>query len=307
MNKRCFSFLSTLGLSIFVACTPAQNVEEGNSSGGSSGTGGKTTDGSGGQTSSGGGSGGSSSGGSPGTSGGTSGSQGGSGGSTGGTSGSTGGTSGTGGSTGGTGGSGVDASPEGGGGTPSGTPGSALHDQVFKVPCANPETAGGDCGVGKAGYGADNGRSFTKEFDFGGDPTKTYKLTFKMCAVFEFHLYNTCAAGSPNDAEICVDGKLDTTSSHPTYPTLAMKVSEPMHTYYLNKRGMRDTLFKYDYMATVEVKGGAKVTIESDGGNNGGIYTAKKIMASCPTVPGIATQPFGGQFAHFQVVSVEPK
>lgn len=291
MKKQSQSLLF-LAVMLASACTPTTPEGTGGGTGGAA-------SGSGGARSGTGGSGGTSSaGGSGGTNPGTGGTPVGTGGvpaGTGGSNGSGGAMTGTGG-----GGGGVDMAAETP--APSGAPGSGLHDQVFKVMCPNSGTGGG-CGLGADQKLNDPARSFLQEIEFGGDPSKTYKFTFKVCMVFEYRRYNNCAAMSPNATEICVDGTPVTGRPASTYPALSLKVSEPAHTYYLNRSGGPDTLQKREYMATIDVKGGSKLTVQSDGGDNPNTYTAYNGGAkTCPNVPGIM-QPFPGQFIHFQVVS----
>jgi hypothetical protein len=232
---------------------------------------------------------------------------------------STGGSGGGGGSsTGGNGGSSGDASsrPEAGAadksageeaGSSVGGPASGLNDQLFKVPCPNATSTAMDCQV------AANVRAWSKTVQIGGDPGTTYKVKLKFCAVFEGRAYTGCMT-SPDSNRICIDGKLVTTPSYvPTYPTLALKVAQPAHTYYLNFAGTggsgdyNDTIMKFDYSATFDMQGGTMATFESDGGNNGGIYTAytKGKNFTCPGVPGIM-QPYAGQFFYATVDSVTP-
>jgi hypothetical protein len=100
---------------------------------------------------------------------------------------------------------------------------------------------------------------------------------------------------------------VNTPSYQATYPTLAFK-PDAQRTYYLNGIWKSDDISKLDYSATFDVKGGSMVTIESDGGNNGGIYTAyqKARRYECPMPPGIEMQPYLGQFLHVKVESVTP-
>jgi hypothetical protein len=317
MKKHLFLAVS---LTLSFACTPpADNggggkggsSSQGGSGGSTGGRGGSSGGSTGGSSSTGGSTGGSSStggsGGSTGGTGGGTGGSGGSGGSTGGTGGSTGG---TGGSTGGTGGGMTDAKPaDTGGGAETGAPpggvASALHDQVFKVACPNQSGMAASCTVGSSGAN-DPLRSFEKSFAIGGDPNKVYKVTLKFCGLFEGRALTGCAAtgSTPN---VCVDGMtVNTPSYNPTYPTLILDVPEPKHIYHLNRKFRNDQIEKHDYEHTFDIKGGTTVVIKSDGGNNGGIYTPYKSGAmTCPTVPGIAMQPFLGQFFHVQLVKAE--
>jgi hypothetical protein len=308
--------LMSLSLALCFGCSPAAPDGGSGGSSGSGGSGGSTGgrggSGSGGSTggsSSTGGSTGGSTAGTGGSSGGSTGS-GGSGGSTGGSGGSGGSTGGTGGSTGGTGGSMSDAKPADTGGSaetgaPPGGVASSLHDQVFKVACPTQTGMATGCSIGADGAN-DPLRSFTKSFPIGGDPNKVYKVTLKFCGLFEGRSVTGCAAtgSTPN---VCVDGTtVNTPSYHPTYPTLIMDVPEPKHIYHLNRKFRNDQIEKHDYEHTFDIKGGSTVEIKTDGGNNRGIYTPYKSGAmTCPNVPGIAMQPFLGQFFHVQLVKAE--
>ena len=84
----------------------------------------------------------------------------------------------------------------------------------------------------------------------------------------------------------------------------------PARTYYLNReQSFQDQVFKFDYTATFEMKGGTTVHFFSDGGGNEGHYTAYGDGGphSCtPTPPGITKQPYLGQFLHIQVKGTQP-
>ena len=302
MKKR---WLLPLSFALCFACTPAETGGGGgtggsNSTGGSGGRGGSS--GTGGAT-----------GGTGGATGGTGGATGGSGGSTGGTGGSggsggstggTGGSGGSGGSTGGTGGStgGTDGGvkPEMGGGTEGGMsmggPAGVLDNYVLTVPCPA-GMMGGTCQI------ATNVRAFDKPLTFGGDPTKTYKVTIKLCGLYETRPYMGCST-MPQPRH-CVNGTPGTGGFAATYPTLGLKVAEPMATHWLNGMYQADTIVRIDYTTTIDIKGGSALNFISDGGNNGGVYTQrmKPAFMQCPDVPGIM-QPYSGQFMHFKVMSV---
>jgi hypothetical protein len=290
MTHRC---LLSLGLALLLACSSSSTRKPPPPTGGA---GGDTNGGAGGSSGAGGSGGG----------------YGGSGGSaTGGTGGGGSGGSGGGGS-GGAGGSAMDAardtsSPDanvpvgdGGGGT---GPAAALHNQVFSVACpAGTGAMAASCSI------ADNVRMFDKMFTIGGDPNVTYRVRLKICAVFEAKPYSGCMT-SPDSTRICINGTPVTTGSAPTYPTLAIKVTEPARTYLINSgTDFADDIKKLDYSATFEMKGGTTVNIQSNGGQGMNVYTAYQMNRrhTCPNPPGIATQPYLGQFVHFQVESVDP-
>jgi hypothetical protein len=311
MIKRC---LLTVSLLASFACSPVSDdpTPGTGGSGGSAGGSGGSSGGRGGSTA-----------GSGGSNAGTGGATGGSGGAAGGTGGAPGGSGGTGGATGGsggaTGGSGGSTGGSGGGTTDGGTPDSggegdappstgtgpaaALHDQVIRVPCPNQTGMGASCSV------ATNVRAYDKPFMITGNPATTYKVKVKICAVYEGRPYTGCMT-SPDSPRICINGTPGTGSFAPTYPSLGIKVADPMRTYYLNNgTDWPDDILKFDYTATIEVKGGTMINVISDGGNNGGVYTPyqKNRRHTCPNVPGMmGTTPYLGQFIHFQVVSTDP-
>jgi hypothetical protein len=139
----------------------------------------------------------------------------------------------------------------------------------------------------------------------GGAPVTLYKVKLRICAVYEGRPYLGCTA-HPDSPRICVNGTPATGGFAPTYPTLGLAIGAT--TYYLNAgNDYADKVLKLDYTATFTIRGRDLVRFISDGGANGGIYTAYQGGANytCPNVPGI-TQPFAGQFLHVQVVSTEP-
>lgn len=286
-----------LGLALVIACNPAPSGEETTQGTGGSGRGGAPAPGTGGGASS--GSGGSPS---PGTGGAPSAGTGGM------VSPGTGGTPGTGGGAPNTGGSSGDtAGPaEEVGGPPSaGGPAGALNDQVFRVDCpAGTGATAKNCQI------PDAMRMFKKSFTIGGSPATTYKVKLKICGVMESRQYTMCTA-SPDSGRICIDGKPATSppapSYIPTYPTLALVVTDPMRTYYLNSMWESDKISFLNYSATFEMKGGTTVSVESDGGRQTNVYTGyQNGNYNCPAPPGITKQPHLGHFVHFKVESVDP-
>jgi hypothetical protein len=189
----------------------------------------------------------------------------------------------------------------GGGGVSGGSPAAALDKLLIKVPCPA-ATTGGSCNI------ATNVRAYDKPFTIGGTPGTLYKVKLKICAVHEGRPYTMCTA-SPDSPRICINGMPGTGGFAPTYPTLALKVGDPARTYYLNSgNDYADKILKFDYTATFEMKGGTMVNFISDGGSNGGVYTAYQGGAkyTCPDAPAELVQPYAGQFVWVQVVSVDP-
>jgi hypothetical protein len=309
------NLLIGLGVAVCFACTPETNKRPRPGNGGSGGdaTGG-TTGGFGGSGGGFGGSGGSPSGGTGGGTAGAGGATGGSGGGSGGSGGATGGSGGGGGGVGGSGGAQVDGGGgRDGGGTmpgdgsagpeapPAGEPAAQLHNFVFDVPCpAGTYRAAGNCSVGMNREN-DPLRVKTVMRQFGGDPTKTYKVTLKICAVSEQRSFTGCMPSMAGSPFVCMDGGI---GGPATYPAVSMTVASPMHVYYLNNGGLRDNIALMNYTASFEMKGGTAITFHTNGGSNSDVYTAKyRGMRECPGAPGIM-QPFEGQFFFFSVESV---
>jgi hypothetical protein len=181
---------------------------------------------------------------------------------------------------------------------------SALHDQVITVPCpGNPTGKAPECSFPAAKH------RFDKPFTLGGDPAVTYKVTLRFCAVFEGMRYSGCTKDDPKAPKVCLGGARASQGYDADYPTLGLKIGAPARTYYLNReQTFQDQVFKFDYAATFEMKGGTTVHFFSDGGGNDGHYTAYGDGGphSCtPSPPGIK-QPYLGQFLHIQVLDTQP-
>jgi hypothetical protein len=308
MQKRLLPLILPFTLALGLGCTPvtadsdSSGGSSGSSSGGSSGSN-SSSGGKGGSNASGGSSG-NASGGSDGTgSGGSSGSSGGSTGSSGGSSGSTsGGSTGSSGGSSGQGGAGTDGGSETGTPPAGGSPASVLDKFVFDVPCPDGTVkAAGNCTIPDA-----NARKKTKMITMGGDPNTTYKVKLHVCAPMEGRGYSGCATG-PESKIVCMDGMPMPGQFQVTYPAYSMTVSAPMHKYYLNNAYKADDIAKIEYSSTFEIKGGASITFETDGGSNADVYTAnfKNHNFMCPGAPGIE-QPFKGQFIYTTVEAVDP-
>jgi hypothetical protein len=148
-------------------------------------------------------------------------------------------------------------------------------------------------------------RQKTMTLTFGGDPNLTYKVTLHFCGPVEMRPYMGCS--STQATYMCVDGTALTSGDNPTYPKYEIRVANPVHSYFLNNRDLKDDLMKIDYSATIDIKGGSAITYVTDGGTNLEVYTAKIMNHNftCLGVPGL-TQPFAGQFIYTTVVSVTP-
>jgi hypothetical protein len=149
-----------------------------------------------------------------------------------------------------------------------------------------------------------------KMVSFGGDPTKMYTAKLHFCGPVEGQKFASCKPNpiAGTDSHVCIDGTPSTSPSYmANYPAYSMGVSEPKATYFLNNGWVSDDLIKIDYSATFNIKGGAAILFQSDGGANTDTYTArwKSHNFMCPGVPMIM-QPFAGQFIYVTVESVTP-
>jgi len=88
-----------------------------------------------------------------------------------------------------------------------------------------------------------------------------------------------------------------------TYNIYEISVSSPKSHYFLNRQDkVGHRIFTIDYTQTIEIDGGAAVTLHGDGQNGRLISNFKKLV-----VPGLepAPKPFNGQFIQVNVVKVE--
>ena len=151
-------------------------------------------------------------------------------------------------------------------------------------------------------------RKKMKMVSFGGDPAKTYTAKLHFCGPVEGQKFSSCKPNpiAGQDMHVCIDGTPATTPPYMiNYPAYSMGVSEPKATYFLNNGWVSDNLTKIDYSASFNIKGGATILFQSDGGANTDTYTAIKRDFRCPGVPMIM-QPFAGQFIYVTVESVTP-
>lgn len=136
---------------------------------------------------------------------------------------------------------------------------------------------------------------FTDVKKFGGEPSKRYKVTMRVRGVVEPMMYKDgqqvgerfYVGGAPNNA---------------TYNIYQLTVSSPASHFFFNrddKVGHR--IFTIDYTTTIEIDGGATLTLHGDGQNGHMITNFAKLV-----VPEIAPapQPYNGQFIQLNVIDV---
>ena len=130
---------------------------------------------------------------------------------------------------------------------------------------------------------------------FGGEPGKRYKVTLRFRGVVEPMMYKD---GKKDGDYFYIGGK----PNNNTYNIYKIGISSPASHYFLNRQDrVGHKIFTIDYKKTIEIEGGATVTLSGDGQNGRLITNFKKLV-----VPGIvpAPKPFHGQFVQMDVVDV---
>jgi hypothetical protein len=135
----------------------------------------------------------------------------------------------------------------------------------------------------------------------GGSPSVTYEVTLRFRGVVEEKGY---VDGTKQD-----HWQIGGTPVSGPFNVYELDVSEPAQSYYVNSgvSGIMNS-FPLDYQATIEVKGGAKVTLSADPIDTGEIKNHDEVGAPIviPDVPP-APKSFDGQFVQMDVVSVLAK
>jgi hypothetical protein len=136
---------------------------------------------------------------------------------------------------------------------------------------------------------------FTDVKKFGGDPGKKYKVTLRVRGVVEPMMYKD---GKQEGDRFYIGG----TPNNATYNIYQLTVSSPASHFFFNrddKVGHR--IFTIDYTATIEIEGGATLTLHGNGQNGRMITNFSKLV-----VPDVAPapQPYNGQFIQLDVVDV---
>jgi len=130
---------------------------------------------------------------------------------------------------------------------------------------------------------------------FGGEPGKRYEVTLRFRGVVEPMMYK---GGKKDGDYFYIGGK----PNNNTYNIYKIGISSPSSHFFLNRQDrVGHKIFTIDYKKTIEIEGGATVTLSGDGQNGRLITNFKKLV-----VPGIAPapKPFHGQFVQIDVVDV---
>ncbi len=176
---------------------------------------------------------------------------------------------------------------------------SALDGYRFEFLCKDPmpETPkpGADGISARATDDPATNDKFTDERAFGGEPGKRYKVTLRVRGVVEPMMYKDGQAvgeyfyigGAPNNA---------------TYNIYQLTVSSPAGHFFFNRQDkVGHRIFTIDYTTTIEIEGGAKLTLHGNGQNGRMITNFAKLV-----VPEVspAPEPFNGQFIQLDVTEV---
>jgi hypothetical protein len=178
------------------------------------------------------------------------------------------------------------------------SPGASLDGFRWEFPSADPMEAklkkGAVCKSGLVTGDPRKTDNFTKERTFGGKQGKRYKVTLRFRGVVEPMKYKN---GSKDGDYFYVGGEPDNNG----YNIYKLAVSSPESYFFLNRcdRVAHD-VFTVDYTTTIEIDGGAKLTLSGNGQNGLMIANFKQL-----TVPEISEEPYNGQFIQVNVVKVE--
>jgi hypothetical protein len=130
---------------------------------------------------------------------------------------------------------------------------------------------------------------------FGGEPGKRYKVTLRFRGVVEPMMYKD---GKKDGEYFYIGGK----PNNGTYNIYKIGISSPESHYFLNRQDrVGHQIFTIDYKKTIEIEGGATVTL-SGNGQNGRLITNFKKLVVAEIAP--SPKPFHGQFIQMDVVGV---
>jgi len=136
--------------------------------------------------------------------------------------------------------------------------------------------------------------NFTEKRNFGGEKGKRYKVTLRFRGVVEPMMYKN---GVRDGEYFYIGGQ----PNNGTYNTYKLEVSAPKSHYFLNRCDrVGHNVFTIDYTRTIEIDGGATLTMSGDGQNGKMIANFKKL-----TVPGVEEKPYNGQFIQVNVLAVK--
>ncbi|MCB1205833.1 MAG: hypothetical protein KDN18_16340 [Verrucomicrobiae bacterium] len=180
------------------------------------------------------------------------------------------------------------------------SPAASIDGYRFEFPCKgempeNPKE-GANCESALVTGDPFKTDNFSAEKKFGGEKGKRYKVTIHFRGVVEPMMYK----GGEKDGEYFYRGG---EPDNATYNIYRIDVSSPEAHYFLNRQdAVGHRIFTIDYTKTIEIDGGAAITLSGNGQNGKLISNFKKLV-----VEGISPspQPYNGQFVQMDVVKVE--
>jgi hypothetical protein len=150
-----------------------------------------------------------------------------------------------------------------------------------------------------------NTQHIERPVTLGGEADKTYAITLRVRGIWEPTKING-GERPVKDHPFNVGGMLPAgtgSSDAVSYQQYSIQVAEPKQTYWLNDHQyLAHAIHKEDYQATIKVRGGAKVTVIMNDGNERQIANFTK--AYFQGVPPYDTAPSLGQSLRLDVVSV---
>ena len=180
------------------------------------------------------------------------------------------------------------------------SPAAVLHGFRFQFPCKDPmpenPKEGQDGPSGLVTGDPKTTDNFTTKKRFGGEPGRRYKVTLRFRGVVEPMMYKDgkqvgdffYIGGAPNNA---------------TYNIYRIDISSPPSHFFLNRQDkVGHRIFTIDYTQTIEIDGGAEITLHGDGQNGRMITNYKKLIV--PEIKDLQ-QPYNGQFIQIDVIDVQ--
>ncbi len=180
------------------------------------------------------------------------------------------------------------------------SPADSINGFRFEFPCKlpmpkNPKNGAGCLSALVKGdpFKTDN---FTSKKTFGGEKGKRYKVTLRFRGVVEPMMYK---GGKRVGEYFYIGGE----KNNGTYNIYQISISSPKSHYFLNRQDkVGHKIFTIDYKQTIEIDGGATITLHGDG-QNGRLISNFKQLVVPDVVP--APKPFNGQFIQVDVVEVK--
>jgi hypothetical protein len=182
-----------------------------------------------------------------------------------------------------------------------------IHKHLRALKC------GADLGDGKSCRLAKDQERIEKKVVFGGDPATTYAVKLHVRALVEPRGYTGGMLQDMSNVWFYVGGMPGGPGDDNRYGVYQIAVSDPKQDYFLNRdhsmllknAQLNHNLWKLDYVVTLEVKGGATVSlINADAPGSGMIRNHEKHQLI--GVPADLQQPWDGQFFYLEVEAVTP-